>query len=24
MLTEKQFSYRIKNKIKGILDEDFY
>lgn len=24
MLTEKQFSYRIKKKIKGILDEDFY
>ena len=23
MLREKQFSYRIKNKIKGILDEDF-
>jgi hypothetical protein len=24
MLTEKQFSYRIKNKIKGILDEGYY
>jgi hypothetical protein len=24
MLTEKQFSYRIKKKIKGILDEDFF
>jgi hypothetical protein len=24
MLTEKQFSYRIKRKIKGILDEDYY